>query len=144
MSVSSNPRVDSSFRVLSKVYRYLYYRMYCVNKATWFGYSEPPHLQNVGGIFAFQFLNLLTIFLIWYGLADHVLLDEASVILVLATLYFLNYRAGAGGRHIAFIQEFKNESKKDKRIRGIFFWSYLVISFLLPFSLIYFLFYNNP
>lgn len=72
-----------------------------MNRTTWFGYSEPPHIQNVSAMFAFQFLNLLTILFVLYKFTAvwFVPRSVTTFIGILAGLYALNYYAtGASDR----------------------------------------------
>lgn len=121
---------------LGGAYRYLYYRFYLLNKRMWFGYSEPPHLQNVSALFAFQFLNLLTAVFLLHGFTGEWYLPptHGTFMFGVAILFFINYFAfGSGGRHIAIIREFEREHGTQRKLRSLFFWSYLIGSIMACF-----------
>ena len=125
---------------ITRAYKYLYYRIHKLNKATWLGLSEPPHLQNVSSMFALQSLNLFTLVLVirkmtgvWYSPRT----TELLVVLMVG-LYALNYFCTAG--HYRIIDEFEDESPALRRWGGVVFWIYLIGTFSACFGSLFWVF----
>jgi hypothetical protein len=84
-------------------------------------------------MFALQFLNMVTVVFALNKLTGVWYLPSSvhTFMLLLMSLFGFNYFAtGRGRKHLAILKQFENETKEERRKRGIFFWAYVLGSFV--------------
>jgi len=120
--------------------RYLHYRLYKWNLKTW-GEIDGPAWNALLGLSFLMLLNLIiplviiqSIFGVKIFISDAPKLPiiiVASVVLV--GCYFLfNHRK----RYLAVSRKFEGESRERRRIKLLYIWIYVVLSFTVPFVLL--------
>ena len=124
------------------IYKYIYYWLYTWNRGLW-GESDVPEFNAVLGMSLSFVCNMLSLsVLIDVILGVQVIPDEISkvkLIIPLLSIMAIHYFAFMHkGKYIEIEKEFKAESKKERRRKGILVLLYTFGSMVLYISLLFF------
>ncbi|HEX8577109.1 MAG TPA: hypothetical protein VF677_12515 [Flavobacterium sp.] len=118
---------------MKKAYEYIYYKIYKIARITeksWGKEMAMPHWLALFIISIFLMLNSV-LGLITYILLTHKVpeFDKIYIIVVMCGFFIGNYLLFIReDRYKKIIKKFDNESPKQKTIKTIFFWLYIVLS----------------
>lgn len=132
-----------------KLYRYLYYKLYCI----WLRKKDEPENAHINAVITITFLvyvNIISFPLVWLAAFKNEVINLPEVntkvkvwiagILVVTGLlnYFILARKK---KHEIIVEEFNEESDKQRK-KGLFYtWLYIVISLGIP---LYIFFFTTP
>ena len=127
-----------------KAYRYLFYRTY-TGQLKAFGESNNPQLVAVLLNSSCLGFNLFTLF-VWFQLITNQKMRVENsypvalmiVIMLINRFYFLS-----GNRFQKVIEEFTPESDLQRKNRGIWYWGYVIFSYLVFIVSCFFLPYGS-
>ena len=116
-----------------KVFENFFLIVFHWNKKKW-GYKESPQYNALFGISFMNFLNILSVGIVFQYLGMNIFLrSETPRILILCTLLvilLLNYfRFIYKSKYVQLYKKFEQKLRSQRHRIIIAFWSYLVISF---------------
>lgn len=114
-------------------FKYLFYRLYSWNLKKW-GKNDIPHWNALFGVSFMMFLNIGLIGLLLQLFGIKIFLREKlpkiEIVLIMVSIYIINYFLLINkNKYKLIVAEFKNEDLKDRRIKTIVLWLYLILSF---------------
>lgn len=132
-----------------KLYRYLYYKLYCI----WLRKKDEPENAHINAVITITFLiyvNIISIPLVWLAAfkSEVINLPEVNIevkiwiVGLLVVTGLLNYFILARKKkHKIIVGKFNKESDKQRK-KGLFYtWLYIVISLGIP---LYIFFFTTP
>ena len=128
---------------MMKLYKYLYYRLYSWNLRQW-GKEDAPHWNALLGVSFMMFINLTTIGLLIELMGFNVLLNQklptiGIIVIMIIVLIFNYHRLVQNGKFKLIAKEFSKETTKRKRYTAVLLWLYVILSFALNFTILYFI-----
>lgn len=128
--------------IVSKIYhwyQYLYYRLYWWNLKTW-GESDMPQYNALLGVTFLVYLNLFAL-IVFFGemIGANVVNSIGNIYIAIVGVigctmnYFLFLYQK---QYLQIAEKFSGESVKERRMKALLLWCYVVLSFILPFALL--------
>ena len=125
------------------MYYYIFYRLYKMAQKTekqWSPNMRTPVAVAFFSIAILQFINLLTLFVILkHGiqLDISIELSKEKVILVGIVILLINYYIFIRNKNFSNIEtRFDEDSSKSKNLKKMLFWIYIVLTFVLFFTVL--------
>ena len=130
-----------------KIYRYIYYKCYCL----WLKKKDEPenaHINAVMSITILIYMNLLDFLFIFSTIFKDVKLKltvvSTNVKIVICTIMIsfglLNYFLLAyKKKYLKLIEEFKDETEKQRKRGTIYVWIYAIVTIGIPFFILFFI-----
>lgn len=122
------------------MYTYIYYKLYRLAKKTeknWSPNMRMPATIAMFSITILQFVNLMTLYVfIVHGiqLFKPFILNKGVVIIITLILYGINYYYFLFNEKFKYIEnKLDKESSNLKSVKSLFFWLYIIFSFILLF-----------
>ena len=122
------------------MYTYIYYKLYRLAKKTeknWSPNMRMPATIAMFSITILQFVNLMTLYVfIVQGiqLFKPFILNKGVAIIITLILYGINYYYFLFNEKFKYIEnKLDKESSNLKSVKSLFFWLYIIFSFILLF-----------
>lgn len=122
------------------MYAYIYYKLYRLAKKTeknWSPNMRMPATIAMFSITILQFVNLMTLYVfIVHGiqLFKPFILNKGVAIIITLILYGINYYYFLFNEKFKYIEnKLDKESSNLKSVKSLFFWLYIIFSFILLF-----------
>jgi len=128
-------------RSIKFVYEFIFYMLYkyaAKSEKGWETGRGIPHWIGVFSLSCLLFINIITcVVIVYHYFPFSISLTKYHALSLILLLYYINYVIFIKHRkYLKLVKKFSNHFMNKKVLQEIFFWSYIILTFVLFFTIL--------